>query len=401
MMRVRGFKVLFLAPTSFFADYGCHVRILEEALALQRMGHQVLICTYHTGDDVEGIRIERAMGIPWRNRVEVGSSLHKIFFDLLLYLKASWAALRWKPDIVHGHLHEGAFIGYPVSRLCGAPLVFDFQGSLTSEMIDHHFLQRDSLFYLPMRRLEEVINRLPQAIITSSRHATSLLSHEFGCPEERIHIVSDCVNADFFQPRHDEGERTHLKAQLGVPEDRRVVVYLGLLAEYQGIGLLLKGIASLRHRFQDAHFLIMGFPGVADYQMMARELSIEHLMTLPGKIPYREAPRYLSLGEVAVAPKISATEGNGKLLNYMAMGLPTVAFDTPVNREYLGDYGVYAPRDDAEAFAQAIRSLLDDGERAQELGRCLRQRAVERYSWDRAGKEIVEIYESLSKKIGG
>ncbi|MEZ4582116.1 MAG: hypothetical protein R3A10_10865 [Caldilineaceae bacterium] len=27
----RRHRVLFIAPTSFFADYGCHVRILEEA----------------------------------------------------------------------------------------------------------------------------------------------------------------------------------------------------------------------------------------------------------------------------------------------------------------------------------------------------------------------------------
>ncbi len=32
---------MILAPTSFFADYGCHVRILVEALALQRLGHNV------------------------------------------------------------------------------------------------------------------------------------------------------------------------------------------------------------------------------------------------------------------------------------------------------------------------------------------------------------------------
>ncbi len=54
-----------------------------------------------------------------------------------------------------------------------------------------------------------------------------------------------------------------------------------------------------------------------------------------GKIPYDRAPEYLAFGDVAVAPKLSATEGSGKILNYMAMGLPVVAYDTPVSREYL------------------------------------------------------------------
>ncbi|NJN54995.1 MAG: glycosyltransferase family 1 protein [Anaerolineae bacterium] len=41
--------------------------------------------------------------------------------------------LRYRPDIVHGHMHEGAMIGSMVARLLRVPLVFDFQGSLSAE----------------------------------------------------------------------------------------------------------------------------------------------------------------------------------------------------------------------------------------------------------------------------
>jgi hypothetical protein len=68
------YRVLMIAPTSFFADYGCHVRILEEARILERLGSRVTICTYHTGRDLEGIDIRRTMSIPWRKGYEVGSS---------------------------------------------------------------------------------------------------------------------------------------------------------------------------------------------------------------------------------------------------------------------------------------------------------------------------------------
>ena len=57
-------------------------------------------------------------------------------------------------------------------------------------------------------------------------------------------------------------------------------------------------------------------------------------MTFTGKILYEDAPRYLALGDIATAPKISATEGSGKILNYMALGLPTVAFTMPVSQEF-------------------------------------------------------------------
>ena len=48
-----------LAPTPFFADRGCHVRIYEEARALQALGHRVTICTYHNGRDLPGFDIRR------------------------------------------------------------------------------------------------------------------------------------------------------------------------------------------------------------------------------------------------------------------------------------------------------------------------------------------------------
>jgi len=381
-----------IAPTSFFADYGCHIRILEEVLILRKMGHEAIICTYHNGEDVGGIDIHRTVSIPWRQNYEVGSSRHKVAFDLLLFIKSLAVALRKKPDIIHAHLHEGALIGYPISLLLRIPLIFDFQGSLTSEMIDHRFLQPDGFFYRPLRRLEEIINRLPSTIITSSQHATNFLCNEFGCDKGRIHTINDCVNADFFKPYDDEMECSALKARWGIPKDRKVVVYLGLLAEYQGIGLLLEGIARLQERLSNTHLLIMGFPHVDYYRLRARQLGIDDRVTFTGKIPYKEAPRYLAIGDVAVAPKLSATEGNGKILNYMAMALPTVAFDTPVSREYLGDWGVYAEPGNSVALAEAINSLLNEEERALELGRQLRKRAIEHYSWEKAGKEIVEIY---------
>ena len=135
-----------IAPTSFFADYGCHVRILEETRILQKLGQQVTIATYHNGNDVPGLEIQRTLPIPWRSHYEVGSSRHKIGLDALLGVKTLELLARRRFDVIHAHLHEGALIGLVLGRLFRVPVVFDFQGSLTEEMIDHHFLDRESVF---------------------------------------------------------------------------------------------------------------------------------------------------------------------------------------------------------------------------------------------------------------
>ncbi len=395
-MARRTYNILMIAPTSFFLDYGCHVRIAEEAWILQKLGNKVTIVTYYIGGDLKGVDIERTRPIPWRHDYEVGCSRHKLVFDVLLSIKSLQVALREKPDIIHAHLHEGALIGYVLGKRQRVPSVFDFQGSMTGEMIDHRFLNLNGALYGPVRWLEEVIDHLPQAIVTSSRHAADLLRNEFHCRSTNIHIVPDCVNTDTFRPDAvTEEERLNLKAHLGIPPERKVVVYLGLLAEYQGTPLLVQAAAQLVKTRPDVHFLIMGFPGEDGYRDYAHSLGLADHVTFTGKMPYKLAPRYLALGDVAVSTKISATEGSGKLLNYMALALPTVAFDTPVSREYLDDLGVYAEPGNPATLAEALGSILEDEERAAALGMGLRQRAIERYSWEQAGRQIMGIYDSL------
>ena len=142
-----------IAPTSFFADYGCHVRILEEARALRDLGQQVTIATYYTGRDVDGLDIRRTLPIPWRRDYAVGSSRHKLGFDALLAARVLPLAARLRPDVVHGHLHEGALIGAVLARILRRPIVFDFQGSMVSEMVDHGFLRPGSSVYRASRSL--------------------------------------------------------------------------------------------------------------------------------------------------------------------------------------------------------------------------------------------------------
>jgi glycosyltransferase involved in cell wall biosynthesis len=79
----------------------------------------------------------------------------------------------------------------------------------------------------------------------------------------------------------------------------------------------------------------------------------------------------------------------------MAMGLPIVAFDTPVSREYLGDLGMCAPPGSVEGLADRILALLQDPDEARRLGKRLRQRALERYTWEQSGRRIDHIYQRV------
>ncbi|HEY65356.1 MAG TPA: glycosyltransferase family 4 protein [Caldilineae bacterium] len=392
-------RILFIAPTGFFADYGCHVRIRGQAEALQRRGHQIRIVTYPAGRDILGLDIIRPPILSRHRQMPVGSSWRKILLDTILFPIILGVTRRFRPHVIHAFLHEGALLGLLPARWTRVPLVFDFQGSLTGEMLDHGFLSQRSPLLGVWRRLERWIDHQPDVILASSQHATKMLSIRFGVSSTRVRAVPDSVDPEEFRPPQpaDRPRLDALRARWHLPVDRPIIVYLGLLAPYQGIDLLLEAARILlKERLASLpelpHFLIMGFPHVDRYSQQARTLGIAQHVTFTGKIPFEEAPAYLRLGTIAVATKLSETEGSGKLLTYMATGLPVVAFDTPVHREYLSEWGAYARPGDPVDLADAIQTLLTSPERARRLGEALRARAMQSFNWDVAARQILDAY---------
>src|SRR5262249_23468953 len=132
----------------------------------------------------------------------------------------------------------------------------------------------------------------------------------------------------------------------------------------------------------------------------AAQMGIGRYCTFTGKIDYDELPRYLALGDVAVAPKLSPTEGDGKIYNYLANGLPIVAYDRPASKEILGDLAIYAKLGDAHSLACALQEALTNENRAAELGARGREMAVERFSWLAVAKRLMTAYHDVLRRAG-
>lgn len=384
-----------LAPTPFFADRGCHVRIYEEARALMACGHEVRIATYHLGRDMAGIATDRTLRIPWYRKLSAGPSWHKPYLDILLFFTALRAARRMRPDLIHAHLHEGAFFGVFLKKILGIPLLFDCQGSLTGELADHGFARKGSLLYRFFALLEGWINRNADAIITSSGAGRDDLVGRWGVPARKVTALMDGVDTAVFRPY----PRDEVRRRLGIAPHVPLVVFLGVLNRYQGIDLLLSAMVILKAKGSPVRFLVMGFPDEG-YREKARELGVDDMVTFTGRIDYGKAPACLSAGDMAVSPKISLTEANGKLFNYMACGLPTVVFDTPINREILGDAGVYARFGDAADLADRIEALAADAAGRDRLGQQVRDRAEKEHSWRARGEQLSGVCRRLANPAG-
>ena len=385
-------RVLMIAPTPYFSDRGCHVRIYEEARALTKLGHEVCIVTYHLGRDMPGVRVVRIPPVSWYGKLEAGPSWHKPYLDILLLWKALLELRFFRPHLIHAHLHEGALIGSVLKCIFRIPLLFDYQGSLSGESLNHGFFREGSLLLKLFKGVEYFIDRRADLIVTSSDCGREELVREWGIAPEKVVNLIDGVDTDVFCPC----SRSEARRELGISDDVRLVVYLGLFNHYQGVDLLLDVIGRVKGAAPDVRFLLMGFPD-AEYRRKAREMGIDDIITFTGRVPYDRAPLYLSAGDLAVSPKLTLTEANGKLFNYMACGLPTVVFDNQINREILGGEGIYVEHGNAPQMADTIIATLYDDERMISLSKQVRERAITIHSWNARSRQLESVYRMLRR----
>ncbi len=385
-------KILMVAPTPFFSNRGCHIRILCEVRALRNRGHEVAVVTYHLGETPDDVDVYRIPNIPWYTKREAGPSWHKPFLDILLTFRAWQVARKFKPDVLYGHLHEGTFIAHLVRTMIRRriPLVFDVQDSLTAELRAHQFVREGSLLDRFFLKVERWVCAKADHLVCSSRASAEMIRANFVSDPSLVDTMEDGVDKEHFHFRNGND----LRRRLGIPEGKKLVVYSGALLKVKGIDYLFDAISITAREREDIHFLLVGYPVEDSRERIARDGLLDRV-TFTGAVPYEELPNYLKLGDLAVDPKTDlASESSAKTVFYMAAGLPVVGFDTPATRNYLGETGVYARSGSAEDLAEKILILFDSPEKAAKLGREAKERVWKRFDWE---ENIRVVEKTLSR----
>jgi len=152
-------------------------------------------------------------------------------------------------------------------------------------------------------------------------------------------------------------------------DGRRVVLYLGRVARSRKSGFLLDVADHLRAAMPEALLVIAGdAPSNDEMDWMRREIDARGLsqhVLLTGWLPQRTALGYAVRAEVGLSPIPRGTlfdvSSPTKLVEYMALGIPSVANDIPDQRLVIeqSGAGLCVPME-AGPFADAVLALLND-----------------------------------------
>lgn len=388
-------KILVIAPTPFFADRGTHIRILEEALALEKRGHDITIATYHIGKDIQTSvdtkidlrRIRRLLF--WYKKLEAGPDWQKIVLDLMLIRKAFYLARTQKPDVIHGHLHEGVLIGWIIKKALfwrKMKLVADFHGSLTKEMVSHSYLSGGILKKV-FFEIERWIDNLGDAAISSSDENTKDIKKLR--KDHEVETVLDGANVSHYEKNLGKVE---LRKEFELPEDKTIVTYTGAMIMNKGIQYLLDAIPLVLNENKDIFFVVAGFPA-EDVNDFVLKNNLKESVRVISPLDYFQMPKLLLASDMGIDPKDSSTlQASGKILQYMAAGLPVVCYDRDNNRRYLGEGANYSKNVSADGLAQAILELASNKQKMNFKGE-LNRKQITKFSWEASGEKIEKIYQ--------
>jgi glycosyltransferase involved in cell wall biosynthesis len=187
-------------------------------------------------------------------------------------------------------------------------------------------------------------------------------------------------------------------------DGRRVVLYLGRIAQSRKSDFLLDVAAQLREALPDILLVIAGdAPSDAEMAWMRREIAargLEEHVLLTGWLPQRTALGYAVRAEVGLSPIPRGTlfdvSSPTKLVEYLALGIPSVANDIPDQRLVIeqSGAGLCVPME-AGAFADATLQLLEDKERARQFGMRGPAYVKAHRTYDILGRNVAETYKKI------
>ena len=197
-----------------------------------------------------------------------------------------------------------------------------------------------------------------------------------------------------------------LRSRMSVPALRKgrrhLVAYIGVMGPQDGVDLAVRAAAHVVHDLHrdDVSFVFMGAGDCYDEIVALRDtLGLRDYLELPGRVPDDTVIDVLSTADVGLSPDpknpLNDVSTMNKTLEYMAFGMPVVAFDLKETRVSADDAGVYVASGDLPAYARAIVDLLDHDGRRTEMGRRGRLRIENELGWPHQRDAYVFVYDRL------
>jgi len=382
-------------------------RVWQEALALAEYGAAVsIICPKADAfqldcETLQGVRVFR-YAPKWAGK-GVGGYLLEYAWAWAQILRLIFRCLRRCGSIDVLHAANPPDIFWPIAlllRLRGTRFVFD-EHDLAPLVMAAKFPSRAGRWLSSLLGWLERINyRVADAVIVTNqsfrRHALS------ACPgvEQKIFVVRNGPDTRFFRPR---------APSIGLKGGRKyLAVYVGLMGKQDGVAAIVQAMHVLvgQLHYKDLTVYLVGdgdeLPGL---RKRIHAYGLQAYIRCPGILQGQALLDVLASADICLAPeppdRLNHMCTMIKVMEYMAMGKPIVAFALKETRYTAGDAALYVTPAEPAAYARAMVRLLADAGLRQVMGRIGRERILKRLAWRHVRAPLYLAYTRILKAKGG
>lgn len=376
-------KILMLLPNGFDPD----PRVYNEARSLVNAGFDVTILCwdrevkYREKEIVDGIKIERIFV-----RSSYGRGSSQMGYLLRFWKKAFQRAPFYKPDVIHAHDFNTLPLGYLLGRRLKIPVVFDAHESYHEMLEDNvHFLIKWAI-----AKTEIFLVRRIDILITVG----NLLQEEYKRRgAKKAVVIGNWKRLEDF--RFSQEEIRAAKTELGVPENRIVITYVGYFVPSRGLLPLIKALSNCKDIF-----LVIGGKGVLEDDILSMSNKADNILYLGYTRPQR-IPLITALSDINFYGLEDDSDNNkysapNKLFEALAAGKAILTGNIGeiariVKEE---DCGLSLNEINPDTLLSALKTL-----RNETLLRRYQNNALiagqTKYNWSKAEKTLINTFENL------
>jgi glycosyltransferase involved in cell wall biosynthesis len=357
---------------------GAEMVLVEAATRLNPDRYQVL-CGLLT-PDVDQVIPPHLAKVDFRMPGLNGWVWLRFFFHLC------WIIYRQRVDLVHVNSYVPGNYTRLAAALMQVPIIIDHWHGFTR-------------FNRKRRLICRFLGLFTDLSLTVSQGVKDYLIEEIGLDPVKVRVVPNGVDLARIDAARPGPE---VRRELGLPDDLPVIGLVGRLDHWgKGHKELFTAMAQLKERRPGRALIVGGGRRMEEVRALAASLGLADRVHFLGSRP--DVPDLLHAMDIFVLP--SYREGVSlALLEAMAAGLPVIATAVGGTPEAVTDgvTGLLIPPRDADALAGALTRLLSDPALAKKLGGNASKAVAEKFSLERLGRQVNEIYgELVAKKFFG
>jgi glycosyltransferase involved in cell wall biosynthesis len=229
-------------------------------------------------------------------------------------------------------------------------------------------------------------------LITVSEASKKDILLEFNLPEEKITVITNGVDFNFFNKVIDETTLLSIKKKYKLPN--KFILYFGNIRKHKNVRSLIKAYSLLSIDIREDVSLVINQRNDDLFQLV-KELNIEKQVCFTTFIEDKDLPSIYKLSLVLVY--ISLYEGFGlPIIEAMASGTPVITSNISSMPEIAGNAAVLVNPLQLDEISASIEKIIQDYDFRNQLIKLGIENA-KKYSWDSSGKKLSDLLTMLSK----